>query len=552
MVGSDAMAGFAWRFAAKRSAFALFAMLVVWLAGTATAHADSFQEMRQRGELTWGGDLQGGAPYVFEDAKSPIGIAGFEVDIARAIALRLGVKARFVQNDWSNLIPALERGDFDVLLNGLEDTPARRERLLLTVPYFVYGETLAVQRGAPYRTLDDLGGKRVATLNQTVAQEILQRHPVEIVLYEGQQEPYFDLAHGRVDAVLLDNVIADIYGCPLAQVQCLPGDVARGVYVAAVRRDRPELRDALNGVLRTMLADGELRRILTSYNLWGYREEELGRRMTEASNGKTGHVESASEVPRPNGSVSTNGTGPQTNDASTFTNGDLREVGVGPDAEHRHFDLAQLLLFLHGALFTLVISLGAFALALPLGLLLAVARGFGSRAVSFAAAAYVEIFRGTPVLLQLYVLYFGLAPLVRLGPFEAAILGLGMNYAAYEAEVHRGALLALPAGQTEAARALGLSPWQALRHVLLPQSFKNALPALTNDFVSLLKDSSLVSVITVVELTKRMTIAAVDLRDWVIPGLVCAGLYFALSFPLSRLALRLERSLTHDSHPRLA
>jgi polar amino acid transport system substrate-binding protein len=196
-----------------------------------------------------------------------------------------------------------------------------------------------------------------------------------------------------------------------------------------------------------------------------------------------------------------------------------------------------------------LISLGAFALALPLGLLLAVARGFGSRPLAFAAAAYVEVFRGTPVLLQLYILYFGLAPLVRLGPFEAAILGLGLNYAAYEAEVHRGALLALPRGQTEAARSLGLSNWQALRHVLLPQSFRNALPALTNDFVALLKDSSLVSVITVVELTKRMTIAAVDLHDWLMPGLACAGLYFAMSFPLSRLALRLERKLAHDSHP---
>ncbi|HLV67037.1 MAG TPA: amino acid ABC transporter permease, partial [Polyangiaceae bacterium] len=168
------------------------------------------------------------------------------------------------------------------------------------------------------------------------------------------------------------------------------------------------------------------------------------------------------------------------------------------------------------------------------------------------ATAYIEIFRGTPVLLQLYVLYFGLAPIIKLGPFEAAILGLGLNYAAYEAEVQRGALLAVPRGQSEAARSLGLGRFQALRHVLLPQALRNALPALTNDFVALLKDSSLVSVITVVELTKRMTIAAVDLRDWVLPGLLCAALYFAMSFPLSRLALRLERSLAHDPNPRLA
>jgi polar amino acid transport system substrate-binding protein len=525
-VGSGAMAGFAWRFAAIRSGVAFVAALVLVLAGSAVARADALDDIRRHGELTWGGDLQGGAPYVFEDPASPGGIRGFEVDIVRALARRLGVTARFVQNDWSNLIPALERGDFDVLFNGLEATPARRERLFLTVPYFVYGETLAVQRGAAYRTLDDLRGKRVATLNQTVAQEILKQRPVEVVLYEGQQEPYFDLTHGRVDAVLLDHVIADVYGCPLAEVRCLPGDVARGVYVAAVRRDRPELRAALDAGLRAMIADGELRRILESYRLWDAREDELATRA--AALGRTDAVGAAMRA------------------------GKAEPDGVGAEPLRRRFDRAQLFLFLHGALFTLVISLGAFAIALPFGLLLAVARGFGSRAVSLAAAAYVEVFRGTPVLLQLYVLYFGLAPLVRFGPFEAAILGLGLNYAAYEAEVHRGALLALPSGQSEAAKALGMSRWQALRHVLLPQSFRNALPALTNDFVSLLKDSSLVSVITVVELTKRMTIAAVDLRDWVLPGVVCAGLYFAMSFPLSRLAIRLERSLGHDSHPRLA
>ena len=511
MVGSRAMARFERRSRAMPSVVALLAFALAVVGWPKRARADTLSDIRQHGELTWGGDLQGGAPYVFEDAESPDKIRGFEVDIARALARRLGVRARFVQNDWSNLIPALERGDFDLLLNGLEDTPVRRERLRLTVPYFVYGETLAVEKSSPYRSLAELAGKRVGTLNQTVAHELLKAQKVEIALYEGQQEPYFDLAHGRIQAVLLDHVIADIYGCPLPEVRCLPGDVARGVYVAAVRKDRPELEQALNASLVAMIADGELRRILEGYKLWDARQGELARRASPP----TAASATARRAPR-------------------------------------RFDGAQARLFLHGALFTLLISVGSFAIALPLGLFLAILRGYGGRPWSFAAAAYVELFRGTPVLLQLYVLYFGLAPLVRLGPFEAAMLGLGLNYAAYEAEVHRGALLALPPGQTEAARSLGLSSWQALRYVLLPQSFRNALPALTNDFVALLKDSSLVSVITVVELTKRMTIAAVDLRDWVIPGLACATLYFAMSFPLSRLALRLERSLSHDSHPRLA
>jgi polar amino acid transport system substrate-binding protein len=218
----------------------------------------------------------------------------------------------------------------------------------------------------------------------------------------------------------------------------------------------------------------------------------------------------------------------------------------------RAFDLGQVGLFLSGAGVTLWLSTVSFALAVGLGLLLAVGRVFGNRVIAGAAAVYVEIFRGTPVLLQLYVLYFALAPVLRLNAFEAAFLGLGLNYAAYEAEIYRGALLALPRGQTEAAHALGMSRGQTLRHVLLPQALRMALPAMTNDFVALLKDSSVVCVITVVELTKRMTIAGVDLNDWVVPGLACAALYFAMSFPLAQLARMLEKRLHRDSHSRPA
>src|SRR6185436_4011516 len=129
------------------------------------------------------------------------------------------------------------------------------------------------------------------------------------------------------------------------------------------------------------------------------------------------------------------------------------------------------------------------------------------------------------------------------------VLGLGLNYAAYEAEVYRGALLAIPRGQSEAARALGLGPWQTLRHVLVPQGLRLALPPMTNDFVALLKDSSLVSTITVIELTKRMSVAAIDLGSYLIPGLLCAALYLALSLPLAELARRLERRLGRDQRP---
>jgi polar amino acid transport system substrate-binding protein len=459
--------------------------------------------IRARGELTWGADVQGGAPYVYEDPEHPPQVIGFEVDVMAAVARRLGVRSRMVQYAWANLVPSLERGDFDVIANGLEATAERRARLLLSEPYFVYAETLTVRTDSFVRSVFDLAGKRVGTLNQTYAHDILRMlYGDAAKVYEGNEEPYTDLELGRLDAVLLDNIIADRYGCTPARptLRCLPYDVARGVYVIGIRKADRELKQAIDAALAAMRADGELEQILRKARLWDARQ--VADRPSE-----------------------------------------------GQAVRSRALDGEMLRQFFAAAWVTLQLSVLAFLIAVPIGGVLAVARVYGAAPVRLVARLYIELFRGTPVLLQLFILYYALAPLVSLGPIEAAVLGLGLNYGAYEAEVYRGALLAIPRGQSEASRALGLGPAQALWHVLLPQALRVALPPMTNDFVSLLKDSSLVSVITVIELTKRMTIAAVDMRGWLIPGLLCAVMYLALSVPLSELARRLERRLTHDQRP---
>ena len=493
------------RVSSRRIAAVLTAWLCAALACACGSDGDpvgtTLAGIRQRGEITWGADLQGGEPYVYEDPEHRTELIGFEVDIMGAIARRLGVKARMVQYNWSNLVPSLERGDFDVVMNGLESTAERRARILLSEPYFVYAETLTIRAGDPYRSIYDLGGKRVGTLNQTVAHDILQMiSGLDIKVYEGNEEPYRDLELGRSDAVLLDNIIADRYGCVNKALRCLPYDVARGTYVIGMRKGDAALKAAIDGALADMRKDGELERILRKAKLWDDRQTEA-------------------------------------------------QTGMGVTRPVRGFDGEMLVQFLAAAVVTLKLSVLAFLLAVPLGILLAVGRVYGRLPVRIAARVYIELFRGTPVLLQLFVLYYGLASYISLGPVQAAVLGLGLNYAAYEAEVYRGALLAIPRGQSEASRALGLGPWQTLRHVMIPQALRLALPPMTNDFVSLLKDSSLVSVITVIELTKRMTIAAVDLRGWLIPGIACAALYLALSFPLSELARRLERRLARDQRP---
>jgi len=463
----------------------------------------TLDKIRARGVVEWGADLQGGEPYVFEDPDHPSVFIGFEVDIMAALARRLGVKQAPQQYNWSNLIPSLERGDFDLTMNGIEATAERADRVLLSEPYYVYGETLAVRDDSKVTSIDQLDGKAVATLNQSVAHDILLGKHVDIRLYEGVQEPYDDLVTGRVDAVLLDDVIANRYGCNMKRVRCLPADVARGTYVIAFRKGDDDLKEAVDDALQAMKDDGELRQILDKWQLWNHRQLEPAPAILEPVSGRA-----------------------------------------------RSFDGAQVGLFAEAAWVTLKVSFLAFLLAVPIGLLLALGRVYGHPVVKVLSRVYIELFRGTPVLLQLYVLYYALAPIWELDAMAAAVLGLGLNYAAYEAEVYRAALLSVPRGQGEAAKALGLDGWQTLRHVLVPQAFTTALPAMTNDFVSLLKDSSLISVITVIELTKRMTIASVDLHGWLVPGLACAAFYLVLSVPLSELARQLERRLVRDQRTR--
>jgi polar amino acid transport system substrate-binding protein len=195
---------------------------------------------------------------------------------------------------------------------------------------------------------------------------------------------------------------------------------------------------------------------------------------------------------------------------------------------------------LRAAAITLFLSCLAMALAVALGVGLATGRVYGDPLTRSLLTIYVEVMRGTPVLLQLFVIYYGLSSVVRLPAFAAALVGLGLNYAAYESEIYRSALQAVPRGQLEAARILGFSEPQILRLIRGPQAFRLALAPMTNDFVALLKDSSLVSVITVIELTKQTQIFAANIGSWAVPGALCAALYLAMSLPLSHVARRLE------------
>jgi polar amino acid transport system substrate-binding protein len=204
-------------------------------------------------------------------------------------------------------------------------------------------------------------------------------------------------------------------------------------------------------------------------------------------------------------------------------------------------------LLLRGAVTTVELSVLGMIVAVGFGLLVVLARLDGPAPVRWLAQAYVEVVRGTPLLIQLFLIYYGLPQIgVRLNAFLAGILGLGLNYAANEAENYRAGIQSIPIGQTEAALALGMSRAQILRRIILPQAFRVVIPPVTNDFISMFKDSSIVSVITMVELTKVYGELATSTYDYIGLGLMTAGIYFALSYPASIFANWLERRLCYD------
>jgi polar amino acid transport system substrate-binding protein len=466
-------------------------------------------------EFRWAGDAEGGAPFVEADPAHPDSITGFDVEIAGLLARGLRRVPRFVMITFTSIDQSIARGDAEIGLSGIEDTPARRATLAPTIPYYEFREVLSVRTldAARFRTLEDLRGHNVATLSGTIAHDILLRaerdHGITALAYEDDVHPYSDLVLGRVDAVLLDNVLAERRRRFVNGFTVQPETIAVGHYVGVLAAPDTALRDACNEILRTAMRNGSLERIFRQWGVWNDDQPKLYLRLL------------AGEPVAPVSGVDVSG--------ATAT--------LSPwEATSRY--LPSLL---RASVLTIVLSCLSMALAVALGILIATGRVYGGGIVRLALRSYVEVIRGTPILLQLFVLYYGLAAAVRLPAFAAALLGLALNYAAYESEIYRSALEAVPVGQLEAARILGLNARQVLMLIRGPQAFRLALAPMTNDFIALLKDSSLVSVLTVMELTKQTQIFATNLGSWVIPGSLCAVLYLAMSLPLAALASTLER-----------
>ena len=459
--------------------------------------------------LLWGADPDGGIPYVFQDPGNPKQTIGFEMDIANALAKAMGRPIQFVKRSYESLLSDLERGDIDLAMNGIEIFPERLRRVRFTKPYYLYQLQLVVKAGDNrVQNLHDCQekGLTIGTMGSTAAERMLRDMGIPVEIYDDQEGPYKDLSLGRrIQGVLFDLPGAIYYAAPdsgLRYSRRIPGlrfagpAFAEGYYGIAVRKNDEALVAALNKAIDSIRQDGTLKSILQKWQLWTPEQYRLYQDVT---------VEEAG-------------------DTITFA---------------KYFPL-----LLEGAAVTVFITIAGMLLAVFLGLPIALMRLYGPLPLRIFSTVYVEFFRGIPVLLLLYFLYYGLAsisPLLQMGPLQAAILGFGLNYAAYEAEIYRGGISSIPVGQWEAAASLGMPASMAFGRIILPQAVRVILPPMTNDLVALFKDTSVVSIIAVIELSKQYQILTKSGGGYLQIGLTTAALYLIMSVPLGHLSRYLER-----------
>jgi len=451
--------------------------------------------------LRWGADPSGGAPYVFTDPANPNQYIGYEKEMIEALAAHMGRRPVMVATDWEAIVPALERGEFDIIVNGLEPTEDRAARILFSKPYYVFNLQLTVRREERRITsLEDCRDKLVGTLGNTAASRLLAERRVPFRGYADPVAAYRDLELGRLDAVLMDVPMEAYYARDNPRLRPVGPPFRGGVYVVGLRRGDEALKAEIDAAIDAIMRDGTLERILRRWNLWDEAQAELHAAMRRGEG------------------VS------YTMTAASFNWSDALER------------LAR------AAVVTVALAFGAMFIALVLGLLLAIGQSKGSGWLSALCTAYIEFFRGTPVLVQLLFLYFGLPQIgVALPGWLTALVGLGLNYAAYESQVYRAALEAVPRGQWEAAYSLGMSSVLAFRRIVLPQALRVALPPMTNDFVSLFKDTSVAFAISVWELATAYRELANATGEFLLLGAVVSAFYLAMSLPLAHAARRLEQ-----------
>lgn len=462
---------------------------------TAAPTDHSLERVKKRGTLIMGTSPDY-PPYEFlinQNGKEKV--VGLDIDIAQKIAADLGVKLEIKKMDFDSILVALETGKIDMGLSALSPTAKRKESVDFSQIYYKSGQDIIINKTDKniYRDKDSFHDKTLGAQSGSIQSELLKKQmPKSSGRYLTKvSDLILALKSHKVEGVVAESAVAIAYVKNDPSLAYIDGHFDLGSdhlgSAIAFAKNSPSLVQAVNKSLTTIKNKHLINQYLT--------------------------------------------------DAGKY-------MGT---AKSNHSMIHYWRYFANGLGYTLLISIVSAGFGIIIGLLFAIMRLSHNRILHDLAVAYIEFVRGSPLMVQVMFVYFGLGMIVNLPALLSGIIAVSLNSAAYVAEIIRGGINSIPQGQKEAARSLGLSQHQTLQSVILPQALKNIWPALGNEFISLIKESSIVSIIGVTDLIYQLRAVQTATYKGVAPILVAMVLYFIMTFGLSRILGYFEKRMKHDS-----
>jgi cystine transport system permease protein len=471
-------------------------LLVVLPGGTATADGEDRPVVRVGTEGTY-------PPFTFHDPATN-DLTGYDIEVIEAVANEAGWKLEFVEGPFDAIFPALDSGRVDVIANQITINPEREALYLFSTPYtYSRGVIVTAADNDDIKTLDDLDGKVAAQSETSNWAQVARDAGAEVRSVEGFAQAAELLVQGRIDVVVNDNIaVLDYLASTGSDEIKIVGEAGDEVSAQALtfRQDDPELQEQADAALEILSEDGTLQDISEDY---------FGADVSIEDGGAVTDVEGS----------------------DTRSTAEILQDTAWPM-------LKALLKY------TIPLTIVSFALGLALALVTALARMSSNRLLQYPARFYISAIRGTPLLVQLFIIFYGLGQIgLKIDPVPSAIIALSLNVGGYAAEIIRASIMSVPRGQYEAATVIGMRYPQLMRRIVLPQASRIAVPPLSNTLLSLIKDTSLTSVILVPELLRIADNAASSSSQF-LPLYAFAALYYwVVCFLVSLAQDPLERRL---------
>ncbi|KRM20074.1 amino acid ABC superfamily ATP binding cassette transporter, membrane protein [Ligilactobacillus hayakitensis DSM 18933 = JCM 14209] len=464
---------------------------------TTTSNNDELKKIKQKGTLVVGTSADY-PPYEFTTKENgQTKIVGFEMEMAKQIAKDLGVKLVIKNMQFDSLLVALETGKVDVIISGMSPTAERKKSVAFSKIYYTGAPYLVINKAdmAKYDAISDFKDKKVGAQNGSLFYDLIKTS-----MPDSQRKGLgklsdliLSLQSHKIDGILMDEATAKAYIESNSSLSGFKTGIKLNASDTGTAIAYPKGATALGEAINKSIDKIQAKDLIN---------KEF--------------------IP----------------EASKYMESNTKQSTM----------LDYWKYFAKGVQYTLIITIIAAFFGVILGILLALMRLSDNKLFHMLSVIYIEFVRGTPLMVQVMFVYFGIGSIIQSLPaITAGIIAVALNSGAYVAEVFRSGIASIAAGQTEAARSLGLSKKQTFQYVVIPQAIKNIWPALGNEFISLIKESSIVSVIGVTELMFQTQQVQSATFKGVMPLFVTMCIYFVLTFSLSKVLNYFEGKMKHDN-----